>query len=103
VNAACAKGELRAEALDEKGNPVAPFTAANCEPIRADATRTAVRWKGAADLSPLAGRPVRFRFHLTNGELYAFWVSPDASGASHGYVAAGGPGLSGWVDDGSVK
>ena len=41
---------------------------------------------------------VRFRFHLRNGELYAFWVSPEASGASHGYVAAGGPGFTGMTD-----
>ena len=25
-------------------------------------------------------------------QLYSFWVSPDASGANRGYVAAGGPG-----------
>ena len=43
----------------------------------------------------MSGRPVRFRFQLTNGSLYAFWVSPDATGASHGYVAAGGPGFTG--------
>ena len=48
--------------------------------------------------SRLAGQPVRFRFHLTNGRLYAFWVSPAATGASHGYVAAGGPGFLGPTD-----
>ena len=46
----------------------------------------------------LAGRPVRFRFHLRHGKLYSFWVSPDESGASRGYVAAGGPGFPGAVD-----
>ncbi len=99
VNAACPKGELRAEVLDEKGEPLAPFTAAACEPIAADSTRVAIRWKGAADLSSLAGRAVKFRFHLANGDLYAFWVSPEATGASHGYVAAGGPGFTGPTDD----
>jgi len=49
-------------------------------------------------LAKLAGQPVRFRFHLKNGALYSFWVSPDASGASHGYVAAGGPGFTGPTD-----
>ena len=38
----------------------------------------------------LADKPVKFRFHLRNGCLYAFWVSPSPAGASHGYVAAGG-------------
>jgi hypothetical protein len=41
---------------------------------------------------------VRFRFSLRNGELYAFWVSPGEAGASHGYVGAGGPGLTGLAD-----
>ena len=46
-------------------------------------------------LGRLAGRTVRFRFHLRAGELYSFWVSGDESGASNGYVAAGGPGFTG--------
>jgi hypothetical protein len=58
----------------------------------------AVTWEGGSDLASLAGQPVRFRFALTNGRLYAFWVSPDATGASHGYVAAGGPGFTGPID-----
>jgi hypothetical protein len=99
VNVDAPAGELRAEVLDEQGEVVAPFGAANCEPVRADKTRQAVTWKGAADLARVAGKPVRFRFHLTNGKLYAFWVSPEANGASHGYVAAGGPGFTGLTDD----
>jgi hypothetical protein len=55
-------------------------------------------WKSGADLAQLRRRPVRFRFHLTNGALYAFWVSRDESGRSDGYVAAGGPGYSGLTD-----
>ena len=52
------------------------------------------------NLSPLfAGQPVKFRFHLKNGALYAFWVTECQRGASHGYVAAGGPGLVKGKDD----
>jgi hypothetical protein len=98
VNADAAKGELRVEILDSDGNGIAPFSADRCIPIAADGTKQPVRWKGADDLASLAGRPVRFRFHLTNGSLFAFWVSPDASGASRGYVAAGGPGFAGSRD-----
>ena len=98
VNADAAAGELRVEVLDEHGKVISPFTRANCVPIRADATLKAVQWKGADDLSTLAGQPVKFRFRLKNGRLYSFWVSPDASGASHGYVAAGGPGFTGPTD-----
>jgi len=99
VNAAVpAGGELRAEVLDENGASIAPFTRENCVPVSADKTLQPIRWNGAADLATLRGKPVRFRFHLTRGSLYAFWVSPDASGASRGYVAAGGPGYPGVID-----
>jgi hypothetical protein len=98
VNAATMNGELRVEALDKNGKVIAPFTPENCVPITTDKTLLAVRWKGVDDLAALAGKTVRFRFHLRNGALYAFWVSPDASGASRGYVAAGGPGFTGPTD-----
>ena len=93
VSRADPQGELRAEVLDKQGKAIAPFTVENCEPIAADSTKAAVTWKGAADLAVISGQPVRLRFHLKNGALFAFWVSPDANGASHGYVAAGGPGF----------
>ncbi|MBI5395403.1 MAG: glycosyl hydrolase family 32 [Verrucomicrobia bacterium] len=98
VNADAKAGELCVEVLDCDGNVIKPFSRQNCTPLRADKTLQAVKWKGASDLSKLAGQPVRFRFHLRNGSLYAFWVSPDASGASHGYVAAGGPGFTSPTD-----
>lgn len=98
VNVDAPRGALRAEVLDKDGNVIEPFTAASCVPVSADTTLAEVRWNGAEDLSGLKGRPVRFRFSLTNGRLYAFWVSPDESGASQGYVAAGGPGFTGARD-----
>ena len=63
-----------------------------------DKTRRQVTWKGASDLAKLSGQNVRFRFTLRNGQLYAFWVTPSASGASYGYVAAGGPEFDGPID-----
>ena len=98
VNAACADGALRAEVLDRDSRAIEPYTLANCERISADGTRQRVTWSGADDLSAVAGRPVRFRFSLSSGHLYAFWVSPETSGASQGYVAAGGPGFTGHTD-----
>jgi len=91
-------GELRVEVIDRQGKVVAPFTAENCVPVSVDSTIHEVTWRGAPDLKALAGQPVRFRFHLKNGDLYAFWVSPEKSGASHGYVGAGGPGFESTVD-----
>ena len=92
VNVAAEGGELRAEVLDRDGQVLPGLTRDNCVPVRQDSTRAAVTWKGA-DLARLAGQVVRFRFYLRNGDFYAFWVSPEGTGASHGYVAAGGPGL----------
>ncbi len=100
VNLDAPNGELDAEVLDVDGKPIPPFTAANCNKVTGDSTLWQVTWKGASDLSAASGKPVRLRFHVKNGKLYAFWVSPDTTGASHGYVAAGGPGFSGPIDDG---
>jgi hypothetical protein len=93
-----ARGDLRVEALDRDGRVLAPFTRANCQAVRVDQTRVEVNWRGAADVAALSEKPVRFRFHLRSGALYAFWVSPDASGDSNSYVAAGGPGFPGPKD-----
>jgi hypothetical protein len=89
VNLAAPKGELRVEALDEKGEVLS-----QSEPVTGDRTQLAV----GLDLSRGTGKPVRLRFTLKNGSLYSFWVSPDESGASGGYVAAGGPAYPGPVD-----
>ena len=98
VNAAATGGELRVEILDEAGQPIAPFTVENCRPVRADSTLEPVVWMGAEDVSVLRGKPVRFRFTLRNGSLYAFWVSRDSTGRSDGYIAGGGPGFTGMTD-----
>ena len=102
VNLRTDQGALMVEVLDESGQVIEPFTKSNCVPLSTDKTLAAVKWKDAEDLSALAGKPVRFRFHLRLGALYSFWVSPDASGASHGYVAAGGPGFSGSADTAGI-
>ncbi len=101
VNIDAPGGTLRVEILDEAGQVLPPFTLANAIPVSGDSTRQALAWKGAGDLAALRGRTVRFRFHLSRGKLYAFWVSPEANGASHGCVAAGGPGFTGPRDTGA--
>jgi hypothetical protein len=97
VNVHSSRGELRAEMLDDAGRPIAPFTLENCRSVRADGTLEPVTWT-EGDLASLRGRPVRIRFTLRDGSLYAFWVSRDESGRSDGYVAGGGPGFSGPTD-----
>ena len=98
VNVDAPEGRLRAELVDDAGNAIASFTLAACRTLSTDSTLAQVTWEGGEDLSAFAGKPVRFRFHLTNGKLYAFWVSRDKSGRSDGYLAAGGPGYRGFID-----
>ena len=98
VNAATQGGQLRVELLDRDGKVIEPFTAAECVPMQADSTLHQITWKRGGDLSAWSGKPVRLRFLLNGGRLYSFWISPDATGASHGFVAAGGSGLSGTRD-----
>jgi hypothetical protein len=111
VNADASKGEIRVEILPvifrtyrvravdgSMEPPIDGLNAKSCTPLTTDSTRAQIAWQSGKDLSSLAGRPVQFRFHLKNARLYSFWVSGDPNGASSGYVAAGGPGLSGIQD-----
>jgi hypothetical protein len=83
-------GEVRVELLDDTGTVLA-----TSETVSGDSTRQRIDLPG---LAARAGQRVKFRFQLTRGSLYAFWVTPDADGASHGYVAAGGPDFAGVRD-----
>jgi hypothetical protein len=102
VNVDDPRGELRVEILDESGGVIPQFSRDQCKPVRADKTLREIRWRGVKDLSALANQPMRFRFHLKNGRLYSFWVSPEKAGYSHGYVAAGGPELFSNMDSGKT-
>ena len=39
-----------------------------------------------------------FRFIMKNGSLFSFWMSPDKTGISKGFLAAGGPGYKNQLD-----
>ena len=86
-----AGNEIRVEILDRAGKVIAPFAAAQCEPVRGESTRHRVVWKGAPGLQQLSETPIRFRFVLNRSHLYAFWVASTEAGHSRGYAAAGGP------------
>lgn len=97
VNADVA-GSLRIELLDQRGEVIPGFTAGQCEPISGNRTKHAVRWRNGQSIATLADTVVRFKFVLDRARLFAFWVSPVSSGASRGYLGAGGPGYSGNID-----
>ena len=81
-------GSLVVDLLDEQGNVIEPFSAANCVPLGGDATKERVVWKAGGSLARLSGQTIRFRFHLARGRLYAFWVSGSENGESNGFPAS---------------
>jgi hypothetical protein len=104
INADASQGEVRAEVLDAaSGKPLPGLSMNDCLPVRENKTLEAVAWKNGKDLSAIAGLPVRIRFQLRNAHIYSFWVSTSESGASHGYVAGGGPGFEHSYDDAGIS
>jgi predicted neuraminidase len=87
-------GEVRVEVLDEAGKVLR-----SSKVVSGDQTKLKVEWSDGSDLLEVVGQNVKFRFHLTEGSLYAFWVTSDENGASGGYVGAGGPAFNGVRDD----
>ncbi len=84
-------GSLAVEVCSEAGKPIPGFSNSDCLPMAADSTRTMARWKNTCSLAKLANLPLRFRFYMTTGDLYSFWVSGSARGKSGGYIGGGGP------------
>ncbi len=72
VNVDCPKGSLAVELLDASGTPLLGFSRADADAFTGDDLRRVVTWKGKNDLSALAGKPIKFRFYLKHGDLYAF-------------------------------
>ena len=94
VNADVCKGKLAVEILDENGNPLEGYTKKDCVVMKKDnSTKKLISWKNHSDLSSLKGQDIRLKFYLTDGDLYAFWISLWESGESRGYTSGGGPGL----------
>ena len=88
---------MKIEVLDQAGRVLPGYGAERCVAVTGNGTRMKVAWNGAT-LSALAGETVRFRFRIDRGRLYSFWVSATPSGASGGYVGAGGPGFRDAID-----
>ncbi len=91
VNAAIrAGGTLRAELLDSEGRSLAPFTRDQAVPFTGDRTCARLEWKHGRDFSAMAGRSVRIRFTLQEGDLYAFWMAPEGFGVAPSGSASDG-------------
>lgn len=64
-------GSARVALLGTDGTAYPGFSAADCELISADEIDYEVRWKGNADVSSLAGKPVRVQLEMRNAKLFA--------------------------------
>lgn len=88
-----AKG-LKVELLDADGKVIPGFSKEDCDALTAlNATKQPVSWKSGKNIGTLKNKAVRIKFYLTEGHLYAFWISPWSTGESRGYTGGGGPGL----------
>jgi hypothetical protein len=65
---------LRVRILDADGKPLPGFGWDDCQPIRGDSVRHAVKWSG--NLASLKDTPVWLEFALRKAKLYAFELAP---------------------------
>ncbi len=67
-----AVGSVRIELQDaEDARPIAGFALDDFAPLYGDRLDHVATWNGAADLSALAGRPIRLRFALKDADVFA--------------------------------
>jgi hypothetical protein len=69
-------GFLRVEILGADGRVIPGFSREDCEEIVGDDIAQDVRWKSAASLAALAGRPIRLRFVMKDADLYSLQFKP---------------------------
>ena len=67
-----AVGSIRIELQDESGRPIEGWSLDDSAEIFGDHIERVARWEGGADLSAVAGQPVRLRFMLADADLYSF-------------------------------
>lgn len=72
-----ASGWVKVELIDIHGRPIHGYrldgySLQDCDPVIANATNREVTWNGNADVSPLAGKPIRMHVRMRNAKLYAF-------------------------------
>jgi hypothetical protein len=77
--ATAAPGSIRVGIVgDERHNsiwPLSDYAAENCDVIYGDELECDVTWRGNPDLSFLKGKTVRFKFELTDADLYALQIA----------------------------
>lgn len=62
-------GSMKVELQDAEGKPIPGFTLADCKALSGDSIEQTVNWSG--NLATLAGKPIRIRFAINAGDLFA--------------------------------
>jgi len=65
-------GSARVAILGENHEPIAGYSLEECDTIMTNNVQHTVTWKQKADLSALAGKPVRLKFVMRSAKLFAF-------------------------------
>ena len=69
--ATSAAGSLRVELTDVGGSPLPGYALDDCPPISGDEIDGLITWQQRADVSALAGRPLRLRIELKDADVFA--------------------------------
>jgi len=69
-------GHARVEIRDLQGRPIPGFAREDCEEIGGNFVDQSVYFRGRADVSALAGQPVKLYFQLVRAKLFAFQFTP---------------------------
>lgn len=69
--ATSAAGSIRVEIQDADGKPIEGFALKDCPEIYGDTVAQVVHWKAGAQVTQLAGRPIRLKFVMKDADLYS--------------------------------
>lgn len=69
-------GHVAVEIQDAGGQPLPGFTLEDCDALSYDDIDRVMTWKGNADVGHLAGKPLRLRWQVKDGDVFSFWFAP---------------------------
>ncbi len=80
LNAEADGGEIRAELLDVRGQPIAGYTREECRPLTGNGHQQEVVWEGQESLAPVVARGAfSVRLYLKQATIYGLRVIPPRS------------------------
>ncbi len=66
-------GSIRVEIQDINGKPLPGFSLNDCVPVFGDTIDRTVFWKEGSEVNTIAGKEVRLKFEIKDGDLYSFY------------------------------